>query len=85
MGNGEIYDVQDLPSEIRGTEEGRQKMENNLKDIARESAAIAEKSAILDALAKTRGNVTQAARSLGVSRATLQTKMKIYGLRGSRK
>lgn len=85
VGNGEIYDVQDLPPETRGTEDGRQEKPRSLKDIARESAAIAEKSAILDALAKTGWNVTQAARFLGVSRATLQTKMKTYGLRGSTK
>jgi transcriptional regulator of acetoin/glycerol metabolism len=43
-----------------------------------------EKEAILAALAKTGGNVTRAAQSLGVSRATLQNKMKLYGLRGPR-
>jgi transcriptional regulator of acetoin/glycerol metabolism len=41
-----------------------------------------EKNAILDALSKTGGNVTRAAKVLGVSRATLQNKMKLYGLRG---
>ena len=35
----------------------------------------------LDALAKTGGNVTHAAKALGTSRATLQSKMKAYGLR----
>ncbi len=83
VGNGEIYDVQDLPPETRGTEDGRQEKPRSLKDITRESAAIAEKSAILDALTKTGWNVTQTARFLGVSRATLQTKMKVYGLRDS--
>lgn len=83
--NDETYDVQDLPPETRRTEDGRQDKTRSLKDITRESAAIAEKSAILDALAKTGWNVTQAARFLGVSRATLQTKMKKYDLRGSKK
>jgi len=78
---GEILEVQDLPPGIRGTEEGPQEKAKDLKDIARESAGIAEKSIILGALAKTGGNVTHAARSLGISRATLQNKMKIYGLR----
>jgi transcriptional regulator of acetoin/glycerol metabolism len=40
-----------------------------------------EKEAIQHALAETGGNVTRAARSLGISRATLQKKMKAYGLR----
>lgn len=83
VARSEILDVQDVPPEIRGTEEGPRERARDLKDIARESAGIAEKSVILDALAKTGGNVTQAARSLGISRATLQTKMKTYGLRGS--
>jgi two-component system NtrC family response regulator len=81
----EILDVQDVPPEIRGIEERPREKGKDLKDIARESARIAEKSVILNALAKTGGNVTQTARSLGVSRATLQTKMKTYGLRGSTK
>ena len=37
-----------------------------------------------DALSKTGGNVTRAAKALGVSRATLQNKMKAYGLRASK-
>jgi transcriptional regulator of acetoin/glycerol metabolism len=43
-----------------------------------------EKEAIQHALAETGGNVTRAARSLGISRATLQKKMKLYGLRSPR-
>jgi transcriptional regulator of acetoin/glycerol metabolism len=40
-----------------------------------------EKGAILAALERTGGNVTRAAKVLGISRATLQNKMKAYGLR----
>ncbi|MBI5745466.1 MAG: hypothetical protein HZA13_00500 [Nitrospirae bacterium] len=49
--------------------------------MARASPEIAEKRAILDALSKTGENVTKAARLLGIIRATLQNKMKAYGLR----
>jgi len=82
---GEVLDVQDLPTEIRGKEEISKQKAKDLKEIARESSDIVEKRAILDALSKTGGNVTKAAKSLGISRATLQNKMKNYGLRNSNK
>jgi transcriptional regulator with PAS, ATPase and Fis domain len=78
----EVLEVQDLPAGIRGTEKKPGEKAKDLKEIARGSAEVVEKEAILDALAKTGGNVTRAAQSLGISRATLQHKMKIYGLRG---
>ena len=40
-----------------------------------------EKSFIVQALAKTEGNVTRAAKLLQISRKSLQTKMKEFGLR----
>ena len=39
-----------------------------------------EKSAILKALEKCRGNVSKAAKMLDISRTTLYTKMKEYGI-----
>lgn len=81
VSKNKILDIQGLPPEIRGKEEGPKEKAKDLKDIARASSEIAEKRAILDALSKTEGNVTKAARLLGISRATLQNKMKIYGLR----
>jgi len=43
----------------------------------------AEKNIILDALTQTGWNVTRAAKSLGISRATLQSKIKTHNLRRS--
>ena len=77
----DLLDFQDLPEEIRGTGPEPKDQPAGLKGMARESAGIVEKQAILDALAKTGGNVTRAAKLLGVSRATLQNKMKAYDLR----
>ena len=77
---GDILDLQDLPLEIRVTESEANDRAKGLKGISRES----EKRAILDGLSEAGGNVTRAARSLGISRATLQNKMKIYGLRNSK-
>jgi DNA-binding NtrC family response regulator len=81
---GEILDVDDLPTEIRGTESETREKVKDLKSISRESTGIVEKKAILEALSREGGNVTRAAKSLGISRATLQNKMKLYGLRESR-
>jgi len=83
IAKSELLDVQDLPPEIRGKEEGHRVKTKDLKEVARTSAGIAERGIILDALGEAQWNVTQTARSLGVSRVTLQTKMKVYGLRGS--
>lgn len=82
IAKGEFLDVSDLPVEIRGRESESKPEPKDLKEIARESSGIVEKRAIVDALSKTGGNVTRAAKALGVSRATLQNKMKLYGLRG---
>jgi transcriptional regulator of acetoin/glycerol metabolism len=79
---GETLETQDLPTEIRGTETETRDRVRDLKGISRESAGIVEKRAILDALSKAGRNVTRAAKSLGISRATLHNKMKSYGLRG---
>ncbi len=81
VSKNKILDIQGLPPEIRGKEEVAKERARDLKDIARKSSEIAEKRAILDALSNTGENVTKAARLLGISRATLQNKMKAYGLR----
>jgi len=72
---------------LNGTEEIYRETKDevkNLKDMAREAVRLVEKSAILDALSKTSGNVTHTAKALGISRATLQNKMKAYGLRSAK-
>ncbi len=78
---GEILDIEDLPTEICGAESETRDNVMDLKEISRESAGIVEKRAILETLSKEGGNITRAAKSLGISRATLQNKMKLYGLR----
>ncbi|HSP81754.1 MAG TPA: sigma-54 dependent transcriptional regulator [Myxococcaceae bacterium] len=55
--------------------------EGGLKDIVRMKAAELEKDLISKALEETGGNVTRAARLLQISRKSLQTKMKEFGLR----
>ncbi len=79
VSQGEFLEVRDLPAELSAVEPKPEM--KGLKGISRESAGAVEKRAIVEALNATKGNVTQAAKLLGVSRATLQTKMKLYGLR----
>jgi DNA-binding NtrC family response regulator len=55
--------------------------ETPLKEFLKQRQAEIEKSFIVQALAKTDGNVTRAAKLLQISRKSLQTKMKEFGLR----
>jgi DNA-binding NtrC family response regulator len=84
VAKGETLDLDTLPKELRGEREDSGGKAAGLKDLARESAEIIERRAILDALSVSGGNVTRAARALGISRATLQKRMKAYGLREPR-
>jgi DNA-binding NtrC family response regulator len=79
VAKGKVLGVEDLPPQFRSGEAAV--AGGGLKGIARKSAGIVEKKAIEDALAATGGNVSRAAKTLGISRATLQNKMKAYGLR----
>ncbi|MDQ3265041.1 MAG: sigma-54-dependent Fis family transcriptional regulator, partial [Myxococcota bacterium] len=55
--------------------------ETPLKDFLKLKQAEIERSFIIKALSKTEGNVTRAAKLLQISRKSLQTKMKEFGLR----
>jgi DNA-binding NtrC family response regulator len=81
VSKGELLDLQDLSPEMRAAESPGKAQAKGLKGISRGSAELVEKHTIVDALAKTGWNVTHAAKALGISRATLQTKMKAFGLR----
>ncbi len=81
----EVLDLPHLPPEIRRKETESKAEPKRLQEMARESSEIIERNAIADALAKTGGNVTRAAKALGTSRATLQSRMKKYSLRSPAK
>ncbi|OGQ78603.1 MAG: hypothetical protein A3F90_05445 [Deltaproteobacteria bacterium RIFCSPLOWO2_12_FULL_60_19] len=81
VSNDNILNVSDPSSETRESDNELKDEAKSLKRIAREAVELIERRVILDALSKTGGNVTQTAKALGVSRATLQNKMKAYGLR----
>ena len=76
---------QSLPSLASGPRSsGRGEAEPSLKEIVRLETERVERELIVRALDETGGNVTQAARKLKISRKSLQTKMKEFGLRDDR-
>ena len=58
---------------------------SSLKEAVRAQTERVERELIQRALDETGGNVTQAARKLKISRKSLQTKMKEFGLRDQTK
>jgi DNA-binding NtrC family response regulator len=84
VAKSDVVGIEDVPRELRGDGDAPPRAAKDLRGLARASTELVEKQTILDALGKTDGNVTHAAKALGVSRATLQNKMKAYGLRASR-
>src|SRR5690606_1014423 len=54
---------------------------HDLKEAVKAGSRLVEEALIREALTKTDGNVTRSARALGISRRSLQSKMKELGLR----
>jgi two-component system, NtrC family, response regulator AtoC len=88
--DGPLITVKDLPEAVRQVSVPPPPVaaaaeptagEGGLKDIVRQKAAELERDLITKALEETGGNVTRAARLLQISRKSLQTKMKEFGLR----
>ncbi|MBL8911235.1 MAG: sigma-54-dependent Fis family transcriptional regulator [Archangium sp.] len=88
--DGPRIEARDLPEGVRRGMQSAPPMgagatpevgETPLKDFLKLRQAEIEKSFIVQALAKTDGNVTRAAKLLQISRKSLQTKMKEFGLR----
>jgi nitrogen regulation protein NR(I) len=88
--DGPRIEVKDIPEGVRGGAQPPPSSnpgatpepgETPLKDFVKQRQAEIEKSFIVQALAKTEGNVTRAAKLLQISRKSLQTKMKEFGLR----
>jgi DNA-binding NtrC family response regulator len=84
-GNG-IIGLDDLPDEVLDgdatTERARPPAEGiGLKEAVKAETSRIERELIVRALEQTKGNVTQAARHLKISRKSMQIKMKELGLR----
>ncbi len=78
MTDGETLEVEDLPPEILGTVSPSEP--STLKEKVDTISRVTEKQMIVDALEKANQNRTKAAKMLGISRRTLQNKIKEYGL-----
>ncbi|HSB05390.1 MAG TPA: sigma-54 dependent transcriptional regulator [Thermodesulfobacteriota bacterium] len=78
MTDTETLGLNQLPSEIRGTVPAPQT--SSLKEKMEDISRVTEKQMIIDALNKTNQNRTRAAELLGISRRTLQNKIREYGL-----
>lgn len=72
-------EAQHLPPEVRGDRGGGGAGEESER-YRREQPPADERSAIIEALARTGGTRTAAARELGMSRTTLWRKMKEYDI-----
>jgi len=87
LSNKEILDIIDIPDEIKLRQIPRQhdlpspSKGIDFKEIVKKATSDIEKELILKALKETNGNVTRAAELLGISRKSLQLKMKELGLR----
>jgi DNA-binding NtrC family response regulator len=89
--DGPVLETVDLPTDASGApaapitqpelDERPAAPAQSLKDLVRRETDRVERDLIRQALDETDGNVTQAARRLKISRKSLQTKMKEFGLR----
>lgn len=84
LAEGETIQLEDLPG-LRRTSQpmlGADELDDlGLKEYVRVHTVKLERARIQRVLDAETGNVTRAARRLGISRKSLQTKMKEYGLR----
>jgi two-component system response regulator AtoC len=78
MSETDTIRLNQLPIEIRGT--GSIIETSTLREKIDSISHVTEKQMIMDALNKTNQNRTRAAKLLGISRRTLQNKIKEYGL-----
>ncbi len=75
---GEFISPEDLPASVRGAEEKDQSIFSIPPDMTLKEV---EKEVIIQTLIDLKGSRTHAARKLGISRKTLQNKLKEYGIK----
>ena len=86
LNEGDRLTLKSIPKEISGDTPltaSASSLSSSFKEIVKETTQKIEKELILKALEERHGNVTQAAKKLGISRKSLQNKIKDYQLRSS--
>jgi transcriptional regulator with PAS, ATPase and Fis domain len=78
MSETEMLHLDQLSPEVKGLESTL--VTSSLKEKIDDLSRVTEKQMIIDALSKTNQNRTKAAKFLGISRRTLQNKIKEFGL-----
>ncbi len=82
MCGGEIIDTPDLPPNVRGVGGPSASAPSVERLPLREAVAALERKMILEALDRTAGNRSEAARQLGIARTQLYLKMTEHGIGG---
>jgi transcriptional regulator with GAF, ATPase, and Fis domain len=77
----DLHGLGDAPDQFAGDDDSGEYEELGLKEYVRAHTAKLERARIQKTLETEENNVTRAAKQLGISRKSLQTKMKEYGLR----
>ncbi|MBN2719831.1 MAG: sigma-54-dependent Fis family transcriptional regulator [Proteobacteria bacterium] len=83
MAKGDLIRPEDLPSQLLAAPEPEEEREKEM--VAGQTLSEVERKAILTTLDLTGGNRTETARMLGISRRTLQYKLKEYGFSEKKK
>jgi transcriptional regulator with PAS, ATPase and Fis domain len=78
MSENDTLDIDQVPLEIKGEVTSHEP--STFKEKMNSISRVTEKKMIIDALNKTNQNRTKAAHLLGISRRTLQNKIKEFGL-----
>ncbi|MBO6170734.1 MAG: sigma-54-dependent Fis family transcriptional regulator [Desulfovibrio sp.] len=78
--NGDLITERELPSVIAGADQGGERREDGDASLAGLPLDEVERRAIEETLRQTGDNKSEAARRLGITRATLHNKLRKYGL-----
>ncbi len=78
--NGDLITERELPSVIAGADQGGERREDGDASLAGLPLDEVERRAIEGTLRQTGDNKSEAARRLGITRATLHNKLRKYGL-----
>jgi DNA-binding NtrC family response regulator len=77
---GDVVGLESIPADVLGTETAEDFMKTGIRQAVRPDLEAVEREAISSAIRARRGNLTQVARDLRISRSTLYLKLKKHRL-----